>query len=836
MPEVSRLFFLACDVAPAEREAFVRRAASGDEELVNEVLELLAADASGFDDLGTLLPTHPALPDPARLASEIGGYRILSVLGSGGMGVVYRARQLQPERDVALKVLLPGADVAQLGPRLEREAELLARLSHPGIARIFASGTADVRGSACPFFVMELVEGRPITDHVRDARLGPPDIARLLVRICDAVQHAHDHGVIHRDLKPGNVLVDRSGAPRVLDFGFARTSVVGPGSAPLTQDGMLVGTLAYMSPEQARRHSGDVDERSDVYSIGAMAYELFTRRLPVDVGRLPLAEAVRRIVHDDPVPMGSIDRHLAGDLEVIVGKALAKEPGRRYATAAELRADLERWLGHEPVVARAPSTLYRASRFVQRHRALVGTSAVLVVASLVTAAVALRAARVERDAAAVAFDALEEARTERARAERALLRARTVSELLETAIERANPFHATEWAADASLSDMLAGLDAELSTAPPADPAVEVEARLALARSFKGLGRYTDALAQAELAARRLPELSGDEVDLREGVHAEIAVAHGRLGQWERAVVGLEDSLARREAAGASAAVLGPLLGDLAWARLGAGNQEGAETASRRALDLAIATEDPDDELIASLTTNLGKALSQAGRVAEARDQYAAAMSAFDRLYPGDHVQPAVAANNLGWTEFRLGETDAALRHLRDAVERFRGAHPEPHPLCADFENNLAIVLHADGETDEAFRALRSALAAYRATRGESHADTEGALRGMAVLLGSQSRWEEASVQYADHADLLAAEGAVPDARIAGAEIESARLLAKDPERRAEAEGRLLAIAQARSAEVEAELASALVELYEADGREQSAAVWRTRTGASGPR
>jgi len=816
---VSRIFLAACELPVDAREAFVRAESGGDEALAREVLAMLAHDDPAA--LEAPPPSWGVAPPPAStgpLPESIGGFRVLGVLGEGGMGVVYRARQVAPEREVALKVLRPGVDAAALGPRLEREAQLLARLTHPGIARVYQSGLTDGR----PYFAMELVEGRPLTEHADAARLAVRERVELLARVCDAVHHAHERGVVHRDLKPANVLVGGDGAPKVLDFGVACASDLAADVTRLTVEGTVVGTLAYMAPEQLRAGGTHADERSDVYALGAIGYELLAHRVPIEVARLPLAEAARRVVEDEPAPLGALDRALAGDLATVIGKALAKERARRYASAAALRDDLVRWLHHEPIQARPPSALYTFGRFARRHRAPVAALATVLVAALVTAALSLRAAAREAEAAQVADGA-------RSVAERALERSREVGALLEGAIAASDPFASAWSGSDTTLLEALEGFAARLDRAPPADAAVEVETRVVLARSLKGLGRYAEARAQLDAAAAREDQLEPDERALREELHVESALVSGRQGDWEAAVAGLRAALEDTRDPVRRAT----RLGDLAWTLRGAGRAAEAEAAGREGLALADAQGLGEAELAASLATNLGWALSAQDQLEQAHALYSRAYRVYTALFPFAHLLPAQAANNLGWAEHRMGNLEQAERLLRESVERFVAAHPAPHPLRADFRSNLALVLVARGQTEAACDVLASAVDDYVAVHGVADSQTLNPLGGLIDLAFALERWPQAAVACDLRVRGLRELHGDEALEVQAAELERARCLTHLPARHEEAEAVLLALMERAdtlgdpSSTHAAEVRAALAELYEAQGRPDEAALWR---------
>lgn len=319
------------------------------------------------------------------------------------MGVVYRAEQDRPHRTVAIKVLRHECADATRMRRMEQEAELLGRLQHPAIAQVFDAGSWDAGLGAQPFLVMEHIEGVPLLEHARTSELDRDARIDLMIQICDAVQHAHDRGVVHRDLKPSNILVTKDGHPKVVDFGVA--ALIDPSEGlkhSLTASGTLIGTTAYMSPEQASGDIDRIDGTSDVYALGIVLYEMLAGRLPFELGGLTLAGMVEVICNGAARPLGSGAADLGGDLEVVLGKAIEKEPARRYASPSALAKDLHRVLRHEPILARPPSRVYRLNRFVRRNRAPVLAGAVaatiLIVGLVVSIVLAVQATRAEESA------------------------------------------------------------------------------------------------------------------------------------------------------------------------------------------------------------------------------------------------------------------------------------------------------------------------------------------------------------------------------------------------------------------------------------------------------
>src|SRR5262249_53956605 len=367
---IEELFDRALDLDPARLTTFLDEQCAGDADLRAAVEKLVYLDRRAEATESFLRSPlarsrrkaeAPPLPSIAR-------YRLVRVLGEGGMGTVYEAEQDNPRRTVALKVIRPGLVAPALLKRFAREAQILGLLHHPGIASIYEASVAE---DGQPFFAMEFVRGEPLDVYARRHGLDAAARLGLLARVCDAVQHAHECGVVHRDLKPSNILVDQAGQPRVLDFGVARAlDDELRGSTDCTRTGQLIGTPGYMSPEQVAADPARLDRRSDVYTLGVILFELLAGRPPYSLEHLPLAEVARVIGEQEPARLGALDARCRGDVETIVGKALEKEPARRYPSAAELAADIRRHLAHEPIRARPPSALYRLERVARRPKGL----------------------------------------------------------------------------------------------------------------------------------------------------------------------------------------------------------------------------------------------------------------------------------------------------------------------------------------------------------------------------------------------------------------------------------------------------------------------------------
>jgi hypothetical protein len=364
-----QLFGLASDLAPGDRLAFLERECGGDRRLREHVERLLELDADGDAGPEPLVAVGELFDRRQVVGERVGRYRIVRRLGAGGMGTVYEAEQDHPRRSVALKLMHEALASGRAQRRFAFEIEVLGRLQHPGIAHVYEAGTVEIEGRATPYFAMELVrEARSVTGFSADRSLGLRERVELFARVCDAVQHGHQNGVVHRDLKPANILVDGSGQPKVIDFGVARSTNSDLTLTTLrTHAGELLGTLGYMSPEQCEADPNAIDTRSDVYSLGVVLYELLCGGSPYDLAGLSIPAATRVIRDLPPRPPSAVNRAVKGDLEAILLKALSKDRGRRYASAASFAEDLRRHLAGQAIEARLPDRLERLVGWSRRH-------------------------------------------------------------------------------------------------------------------------------------------------------------------------------------------------------------------------------------------------------------------------------------------------------------------------------------------------------------------------------------------------------------------------------------------------------------------------------------
>ncbi|MFK7758523.1 MAG: protein kinase [Phycisphaerales bacterium] len=398
---IEMIFAQVCDLPKTEADAKLLELAEGDEFVIKSVSSMLQADREEYPvlDSGALQLDHASTDGPNTnqpLPDFVGPYEVQSILGHGGMGTVYKASQSNPSRIVALKVIHERSKHAQIRKRFKSEADILARLNHPGIATIYASGIDD--SETIPYVAMELIDGKPITEYVKDSNLTTTDIIKLLRDVCDAVSYAHRLDIIHRDLKPGNIMVDQAGQVKVLDFGIAIDQSI-EDRTMVTQTGQLLGTLQYMAPEQIDQQHTSITSQTDVYALGLIAYELLTGNSPFTGRDSSMYDMVRAIREQSHPLLGTVNRAYKGDIETIIAKALSPESQRRYDHAGKLTEDLDRYLQNIPVVARKPSAMYYFQKFTKRNPALVSSIAVVITVLMVSVALiagALNQATIER--------------------------------------------------------------------------------------------------------------------------------------------------------------------------------------------------------------------------------------------------------------------------------------------------------------------------------------------------------------------------------------------------------------------------------------------------------
>ena len=628
--------------------------------------------------------------DERKLLPRIGRYRIIRLLGEGGMGSVYEAEQDQPRRRVALKVIKAAWASPELFRRFEQESQTLGRLQHPGIAQIYEAGTADTGFGFQPFFAMEIIHGKSLGEYADARHLNTRQRLALMIQVCEAVQHAHQRGIIHRDLKPGNILVDENGQPKILDFGLARATDSDAQVTRQTDMGQLLGTLAYMSPEQVLADPLALDTRSDVYALGVILYELLAGKLPYQLTR-HLHEAVQTIQQVDPDPLSLVSRMYRGDIETIVARALEKDKARRYASAADLAADIRRHLEDEPITAKPPSTTYRLQKFVRRHKALVaGTAAVflVLVAGVITStSEAVRARRAEHVAAAEAASA------------------KAVNDFLQ--------------------NDLLAQASASNQSGPNAKPDPDIKVRTALDRAAARIeGKFAK---QPEVEAAIRDTIGKTYSDLAE--YAESQKQLQRALDLERQALGPENpkTLSTLNA-----------LGRTVWFQ---GKYPEAETLVGRAVELqrrVLGPEHPDTLYSMNI---LGNVYRVQGKDVQAEALYTQTLQSRRRVLGPEHPDTLISMNNLAnvyWSQGKYAQAEALYSQTMAIQRRVLG--PE-HPATLLSMGNLAGSYANQGKYAQSEALFSQTLEISRRVLGPEHPRTLEFLSDFASIYQRQGKY-----------------------------------------------------------------------------------------------
>ena len=650
---------------------------------------------------------HPAPPPTSAQAhsphpDRIGLYRIVRVLGQGGMGTVYEAEQLEPlRRTVALKVIRRGMDTAEVLARFASERQALAVMDHPNIARALDAGTTD---EGLPYFVMELVPGEPITNYCDRHGLDLRRRLQLFVGVCRGVQHAHQKGVIHRDLKPSNILVrvtDGQPVPTIIDFGIAKAveRTADDAAAFTTELGVMVGTPAYMSPEQAAASGLDIDTRADIYSLGMVLYELVTGVLPFDFrGFLPASFIAEHVLGTNDIPTPSnrvaglaadtasgaaerrhttpvgLRRDLRGDLDWIVMKAIERDRNRRYETANAFALDLERHLEHKPVTARPPTLGYTAAKFVRRNR--------LGVSVLATALVALVAG----------FIGITR---ERDRSAQEAAKARAISAFLVDLLKSADPWQGG--GRQTTVVDALAAGVKQVNAGRITDPVVAASVRRTIATAYLGLGRVAEADTLFRAGLReRLARTGPASEESAEGWN-DLGIIQTMEGKLDSAEAALGRALAIRRARGGADTVMAGTLLDLADLANTKGEATRGDSLAHEALAILRRVAGERDLAVAAAMARVQSTQLGTGELAKAESTGRAAAAMLRELGLERHPQMVPILSDLAITLANRGELTEALTVARQTVALDSVIFGPTHPYLATHLENLGYVYDQAG-------------------------------------------------------------------------------------------------------------------------------------------
>lgn len=795
--EVSAIADELLDLHAAERDARIAERCRNDRDLEQAVRQLLRKieRVESNDFLTTpAFAAHPLPEDPIAkglAGAEVGGFVLERVIGEGGMGVVFAARQQQPERTVAVKVLRPSYATGAAIRRFEVEAEILGRLHHPAIASVIASGIHRFDGGGLafelPWYAMEfLAKARTIAEYVQATRPSIADRFELFARVCDAVSHAHSMGVIHRDLKPGNILVDEHGEPKIIDFGIARAlGADGEVVTRHTRTGDLIGTLRYMSPEQLEGDPSRVDVRSDVYALGVILFEILTGRAAHAIDGMPLTEALRTLRAADSLVLSKVESSLKGEPEWIVRKATEKALARRYPSAAALRDDCRRYLVHEALEAGPPSGTYRVAKFVRRHRILVASVSAVLLAlagglistkraldrALAAEAKATDEATVSNQVMQLFQRVFESAQTERRGkdlkvvdaladaagftltdlADRPYLASRLMSRI-------AGLYNSIgDWNASAEYWERTLELLERSGEGRVEDV---IQSRVIVAEMRQRVGDFAGSLAMLDetepMAAQALPIDDPVRLDLQ----------FRRISLLARQGRAIEVEPLLRENAEARERVLGPNDANTlaSWNSLNIvlqdqGKFEEAEPIARSTFERMVNALGPDNTTTNMSRVNLAVLLgeSKVGKFEESRELLLEALATYERTTGLDHPDAILTLTNLGNVRSKLDERDQAVTDLETALARSMKVFGPEHPSTLQVVISVARLQLRFARNDDAERTLRESIAAARTKLPDDNVSVQILCGTHAEALRRLGRIDEARLEMVHAYEILKA-------------------------------------------------------------------------------
>lgn len=695
LKRVQELFDKAVELEPEARREFLYEAANGDDTLVTEVEDLLRHDDESNDSLYASVKQQATIAfDDKPRRTTIGKYRVIRELGQGGMGTVYLATRDDDEyrKEVAIKLVPAVVDRDELMRRFRAERQIMASLEHPNIARLLDGDTTQ---DGVPYVVMEYVQGQPVDQYCAHNDLSIDDKLGLFLKICKAVSHAHRNLVVHRDIKPGNILVTDDGEPKLLDFGIAK--ILDTNNEPaLTRSGMRLMTPEYASPEQARGQP--VNTSSDVYSLGVLLHKLLTGVLPYDLDTREIGSIEKIICEQPPVRPGSVNPDVDGELDDIVSMAIRKEPNRRYDTIAAFAGDIERYLADEPIAARPDSLGYRASKFYRRNRTPVLALAISIVALVGVVSFYTAQLASERDIANAEAD-----------------KARRISELLGNVMQASGPEVALGEAI--TVTDLLSHGAERARGELEDEPELLAELLTVVANTYQSLDMFAESYSTASeaLTLRRLA-LGPDAPRVADSLF-DVGYANIYRREMEAAERAFEEALEIYEANFGSQPHVGKAatLRELSYIYFITGrDEEGIATINRALPEMRTLFPDGSEELAATLNVQAFSA-TRNGDMQGAIDIALEMLEMRRRIYSDVHPRLASSIQNLAFFYSQYGDYESAERYLREAIDMRTSIYGDNATQLQASVGLLADLYVKRGDVDAGFETLNKYIALSRA-------------------------------------------------------------------------------------------------------------------------